>query len=78
MSDINAIMEALDCVICFNKESIICTLSGNMIEEGKIEKVRKACEILSNEGLYEFNTSGTMKELLLQIEDFVNKGFQMS
>lgn len=76
MSDMNIVLEALEYVTSFNKEVVLYTLSGKDVEEGKIEKIKNACEILSGAGVYEFDTNCTVKELLLQIEDFMNLGLQ--
>lgn len=60
----------------FNKTAIITNLSKSPFSDEMIEETRRACTIITEADLYQFNVECTVSELLIQIEAFIEEAMK--
>jgi len=69
--DATKIMDAISTILSFNKTAIITTLRRASFSDEIVEETRRACMIITEAGLFQFNVECTVSELLMQIEKFI-------
>lgn len=75
----NEVFAALDDVLEFSSKMIIRSLREQAFSDDEIKKIRASCQILKENGVYSFVTDNvTKRELLKQIQEFVEEGMKKS
>lgn len=74
--DVTKIMDAINTVLSFNKTAIITTLRKSPFPDEMVEETRRACMIITEADLYQFNVECTVSELLIQIEAFIEEAMK--
>lgn len=70
------VLEALDIILSFDRTALLSALSMKNHSTESVEKVKKACGIITEAGLYMFDLECTEVELLMQIEKFIQQALK--